>query len=182
MDTAAAKKWFAGRVLALTGWVLVVLAAFFALLWLSEILPDLIGGNPSRSALEYRVPTNPVHVLDLAIYIPAVLASGVMLLRRHRLGYASAPGALVFLLLTCVPIVLTPWVADARGHATGWAVVLPIGILLVATTGVLGWTLRRVRRPVGEAHATAISRPGSARAQTRTQVPRGRLRRHGEVR
>ena len=164
LDTAAAKKWFAGQVLALTGWVLVVLAAFFALLWLSEIVPDLIGGNPSRSALDYKVPADPGSLLDLAIYIPAVFASGFMLLRRHPLGYASAPEALVFLVLTCVPIVLTPWVADARGHAAGWAVVLPIGILLVATTGVDDRALRRVRRTVGEEHATAMSNSGSAPA------------------
>ena len=146
LDTAAAKNWFAGRALALTGWLLVVLATFFALVWLSEIVPDLVAGNPSSSALEYHVPTNPVHVLDLAIYLPAVFATGFLLLRRHPAGYASAPGALVFLVLTCIPIVMTPWIADARSHAAGWAVMLPIGILLVATTSLLVWTLRSVDR------------------------------------
>ena len=85
LDTAAAPKWFAGQVLALTGWVLVVLAAFFALLWLSEIVPDLIGGNPSRSALDYKVPTNPVHVLDLAVGSPGRF--------RQRLHAATTPPA-----------------------------------------------------------------------------------------
>jgi hypothetical protein len=154
LDTAAAKNWFAGRVLVLTGWVLVVLATFFALLWLSEIVPDLVAGKPSSSALEYDVPTNPVHVLDLAIYLPAVFASGFLLLRRHPVGYASSPGALVFLVLTCIPIVMTPWIADSRGHAPEWAVMLPIGTLLVATTSVLAWTLRSVDRASAAAETT----------------------------
>jgi hypothetical protein len=31
-----------------------------------------------------------VHVLDLAIFLPGVVTSGVLLLRRHRFGYATA--------------------------------------------------------------------------------------------
>jgi hypothetical protein len=57
-----------------------VVAALFLLLWLSEILPDLLAGAPSRSAGDRNVPTNPVHVLDLAFFLPAVITTGPMLL------------------------------------------------------------------------------------------------------
>lgn len=142
MDAPAVKTWFAGRALRFTTWTLIVLATLFALLWLSEIVPDLLAGHGSTSAGDYRVPTNPVHVLDLAIFRPAVFASGVLLLRRQPLGYATAPGQLVFLALTCLPIMITPLVAAARRHDDGWAVVPPIGILLVGTVAVLWRTLR----------------------------------------
>lgn len=142
LDVPTVKAWFAGRALPLTAWTLMVLAALFALLWLSEIVPGLLAGRGSTSAGDYRVPTNPVHVLDLAIFLPAVFASGVLLLRKDPLGYATAPSQLVFLALTCMPIMITPLVADARGHDAGWAVVPPIGLLLVGTVAVLWRTLR----------------------------------------
>jgi hypothetical protein len=142
IDATTVKLWFAGRALRLTSWALIVLATVFALLWLSEIVPDLLAGRGSTSAGDYQVPTNPVHVLDLAIFIPAVAVSGVLLLRKRPLGYATAPGMLVFLALTCVPITLTPLIADLRGHDAEWAVVPPIALLLAAIVGVMWRTLR----------------------------------------
>jgi len=126
----------------LTGWFLVSMAVLFTLVWLGEIVSDLAAGRPSASAAEWEVPTNPVHVLDLAFFLPAVAITGVMLLRRHWLGYATAAGQLVFLGLTCLPILLTPCVAAARGHTAGWGMIEPIGVVAVATLVVL-WRLLR---------------------------------------
>jgi hypothetical protein len=141
-DMSAIKQRFAGRAMPGPAWFLIGVAALFALLWLSEIVPDMLAGDPSRSAREWNVPTNPVHVLDLAFFLPGVITSGVLLLRRHPLGYATAAGQLVWIGLTCVPILITPLVATARGHAPGWAVTLPIGALLLATLVVLGRLLQ----------------------------------------
>jgi hypothetical protein len=142
VDATAVKNTFSGRALPLTAWALIAFAVLFMLLWLGQIVPDLLAGNPSRSADGWNVPTNPVHVLDLALFLPAVLTSGVLLLRRHAVGYATAPGQLVFLALTCLPIFLTPPVAVARSHEPGWAVLVPIGIVLTATLVILWRTLR----------------------------------------
>jgi len=106
-------------------------------------------GNTTRSASDWNIPTNPVHVLDLAFFLPAVFTSGALLLRRHPLGYATATGQLAWLALTCLPILVTPFVANAHGHQPGWAVMLPIGILFVATLVVLGRLLRRVSTSPG---------------------------------
>lgn len=103
-----------------------------------------MAGGPSRSATAWDVPTNPVHVLDLALFLPAVVTSGVLLLRRHPFGYATVVGQLVWIALTSLPILVTPFVAASRGHEPGWAVMVPIGLVLVATLGVLSRTLRAV--------------------------------------
>lgn len=144
VDASAVKNLFGGRAFPVTAWSLIAFAVIFVLLWLGEIVPDLLAGDSSRSAGDWGVPTNPVHVLDLALFLPAVLASGVALLRRHPVGYATAPGALVFLALTCLPILVTPLVANARGHDTGWAVVPAVGLLLITSLAVLWATLRRM--------------------------------------
>lgn len=120
-------------------------AALFALLWLSEIVPDLLAGAPSTSASQWNLPTNPVHVLDLAVFLPAAALSGVLLLRRHRWGYATAAGLLTWLALTCLPILVTPFVADARGHPAAWALTVPIWLILLASVATCGWMLRATR-------------------------------------
>lgn len=141
-DLAAVRRRFACRPMPGTATSLILVATLFALLWLSEVVPDLLAGGRSRSADDWQVPTNPVHVLDLALFLPAVVGSGVLLLRRHALGYATAAGQLVWMALTCVPILLTPAVASARGDTASWAVVLPIGGLLVALLVLLRHVLR----------------------------------------
>jgi hypothetical protein len=130
----------------LPGWYLIIIAVFFALLWLREIVPDLLAGRPSTSATDWAVPTNPVHVLDLAFFLPAACVTGVLLLRRHWLGYATAVGQLVWLELICWPIIATPFIANIRGNKPGWSVIAPIGVVAAATLTVL-WLLLRTAAP-----------------------------------
>ena len=148
-DMPAIKQRFAGRAMPRPAWFLIVVAVPFVLQWLSEIVPSLLAGDPSRSARDWNVPTNPVHVLDLAFFLPAAVTSGILLLRRRPLGYATAAGQLVWIALTCVPILITPLVANARGHAPGWAVTLPNGVRLLATPAVRGRLLQHTARGPG---------------------------------
>lgn len=143
-DQSGIKQRFSGRSMTGIAGLLIAVGGLFALLWLSESVPDLLAGNPSTSATDWKVPTNPVHVLDLAFFLPALIASGVLLRRRHPFGYATAAGQLVWLALTCLPILVTPPVAAARGHEVDWAVMIPIGVLLVAILVVLGQLLRSI--------------------------------------
>jgi hypothetical protein len=123
----------------LVAWVLIGAAVIFALLWLKEIVPDLLAGRPSSSAEEWHVPTNPVHVLDLALFLPAVMAGGVLILRGDPLGLQLGVPALVWLILTCLPILVTPFMSRARGHAADWGAVPPVAVLLLTflAAGVL---------------------------------------------
>ena len=141
-DAAALEGRFTQRAVRATGWFLIGVAVLFALLWLREIVPNLLAGAPSRSASDWKVPTNPVHVLDLAFFLPAAATSGVLLLRRHRLGYATAAGQLTWIALTCLPILVTPVVANARNHEPAWAVAGSIGVILLACIAALAWLLR----------------------------------------
>jgi hypothetical protein len=115
----------------IVAWVLIGASVIFALLWLREIVPDLLAGRPSSSAVEWHVPTNPVHVLDLALFLPAVMVSGVLILRSDPLGLTLGVPALVWMILTCLPILVTPLMARARGHSPEWSAVPPVAFLLV---------------------------------------------------
>lgn len=140
---AAQTEWASTR---FPGWVMILASTMFAFLWLGEIVGELLSGAPSSSAATWKVPTNPVHVLDLAFFLPAVFTSGVLVIRGHRWGNATAPGSLAFLGLTCFPILMTPVVSHLRAGSGDWAVVLPVGCLAVVLWFALVWQLRSAPR------------------------------------
>jgi len=132
------RKGIASRV---AGWVLIVLALLFAALWLSEDVPALLSGSTPASVAELGIPTNIVHVLDFAFFLPGAAVCGILLLKRRGAGYILAPAFLVFMILTGIPILLTPVVQVARGEPAEWGLIGPIGILTLMLLGQLVWLL-----------------------------------------
>jgi hypothetical protein len=148
IDHQAVKAAFTSRRATLvTGWVLIITAVLFGLLWLSEDVPALLSGARPQSLIDMALPTNPVHILDLAFFLPAVIATGVLLIKQRPLAYTLAPTFIVFLILTGIPILLTPVVQTARGEAPAWGVVLPIGALTLVLSALLVWLLSTIRAP-----------------------------------
>ena len=125
-------------------WVLIVVAILFALLWLSEDVPALLSGSSPQSVVDMAIPTNPVHILDLGFFLPAVMITALMVLKKRPLGYTLAPALIAFLILTGVPILITPVVQAVRGETAAWGVVLPIGMLTLLLLGLLAWLLSTI--------------------------------------
>lgn len=81
-------------------------------------------------------------------------------------------------MLTCLPILVTPFVSDARGHSPEWSILGPIGVIASATLVVLwrllrsncrrrsGWPSGRLTVTYG-AHGIA---PGGALGQWETRL------------
>jgi hypothetical protein len=141
----AAESFANRRAVVVVACSLIVVAVLFCLLWLSEDVPALLAGNVPQSVRDMAVPTNPVHVLDLAFFLPAVLVTGVQLLRRKAFAFTVAPAFIVFLMLTGLPILVTPVVQTVRGEPAAWGVFVPIGVLTVAMIGLLTWLLLSMR-------------------------------------
>src|SRR6266496_1456705 len=133
------------RTITFVAWFLIVVAILFSLLWLSEDIPALLSGHTPQSVIDMAIPTNPVHILDLGFFLPAVIVTAVMLMKKKALGYTLAPAFIVFLILTGIPILITPIVQAARGEIAAWAVVVPIGTLTVLLLGLLIWLLSTIK-------------------------------------
>jgi hypothetical protein len=146
LDHSAVKSRFTSQgAIIVVAWVLIVTALLFAYLWLSEDIPALLSGNTPQSVIDMALPTNPVHILDLAFFLPAVILTGVLLLKRQPFAYTVAPPFIVFLVLTGIPILLTPIVQVRLGGAAAWGVVAPIGALTVILLALLVWLLSTLR-------------------------------------
>jgi len=111
-------------------------ASVFGALWLSQIVPAIVAGDVPSGAGDLNLPSSPVHVLDLSLYLPAAITAGVLLLRRRAWGYLAAPALLAFLGLTGLPILVTPLVATAPAPAPPWAVLTPIAAITVTSLTV----------------------------------------------
>jgi len=118
-------------------WFLMITAVLFSLLWLSEDVPALVTGKTPQSLIDLALPTNPVHILDLAFFLPAAIVTGALLIKRRAFGFVVAPAFSVFLILVGLPILLTPVIQAVRGQEANWGITVPIGILTVFSAAVL---------------------------------------------
>lgn len=145
LDHKTVKSSFtSSRAVKVVAWFLIITAVLFSFLWLSEDIPALLSNTRPQSLVDMALPTNPVHILDLGFFLPAVILTGVMLIKGKALAYTLAPSFIVFLILTGIPILITPVVQSVLGETAAWGVVIPIGTLTVLLLGLLIWLLRTI--------------------------------------
>ncbi len=116
---------------------LLLVAVLFALLWLSQDIPAIVAGKAPQSVTESGLLTNPVHVLDLGLYLPAMIITAMLLWRRKFLGYFFAIPLLIFNILTGIGILAIDVVTGMRGMPTSPGVDLFIAAIIVVSL-VLG--------------------------------------------
>lgn len=135
-----------------TSWFLLVGGLGIAGLWLSDVVPGLVGDLPREIHLA-ELP-NPTWVLDLAWVIPLSLAAAWMARRHHPATALVAGSLLVMLLLLSVAMLAVTPFALAAGLAEDGAV---RGQLVAFTVvfGILGtceaWLLAGGARRAGPA-------------------------------
>lgn len=121
-----------GRLNGFVSAFLIVLAAGFALLWLSQDLPAILNGTRPKELHDAGLLTNPVHVLDLALFLPATMLTGILLRRGHAWGQVLAPIVLSAMAGISLGIVSLTIVAIARGEEASPAVAAVLGLLGIA--------------------------------------------------
>lgn len=89
--------WFDDKYPAKTvGSFLLSVAILFYLLWLSEIIPAILQRRTPRSVIEAGLLTNPVHVLDLSVFLPLMFLTAVLIFKKKQVAFLLAPPLLVF--------------------------------------------------------------------------------------
>jgi hypothetical protein len=112
---------------------LIAVGLLFGLMWLGQIAAMATTGVLPTDLARAELPTNPVYALDLGLFLPLCIASGIALLRGRPAGLAAfAAPMLLWLALTSAGIVG----AFAFQAQAGDEVPLPV-VLLVAGIGLL---------------------------------------------
>jgi len=106
MNRMDIKGWFSDNVPdRLIGYYFILIAVVFYALWLKDTLPAVLNDTIPESVSKYELLVNPVHVLDIAIVLPGVIITAVMLIKNLRLGYILTPTLLVFIILLAIALI-----------------------------------------------------------------------------
>lgn len=119
------------------GWFLVAVGVLFTALWLSDVGPSVWGGRQPVHVGIGGAPY-PVYILDLTVALPAVVAAGVMLVRRHRMAVVVG-GVVLVKVLTLFTALWLGVAAQplAGGHVSMTSDMAPSAVLLLVTAAVL---------------------------------------------
>jgi hypothetical protein len=119
------------------GTYFVLLSSLFYLLWLSEIIPANLENIIPKSVSETGLFTNGVHVLDLAIVLPAIFITGVLLLRNSSIGFTLAPVFLTFFILMDLTIGTLAFLMTQNGIQDSLGLSFTMGTLALLSTTLL---------------------------------------------
>jgi len=145
IDYELVKRTFTGRVPRRSvAWLLLTIGAFFYVLWLGSVVPSLMANETPEEIVKAGLLTNPVHVLDMAVLLPAMLLAGFFLLHHRAFGYVLAPLVLGATFTISLGIVVLQPVLDARGQAPAWGVGGVIAIVALVELGALIRLLRAI--------------------------------------
>jgi hypothetical protein len=100
--------------------------------WLKEDIPALFAGAVPASVTEVALPTNPVHVLDMAIALPAITLAAIWLWRNRALGYGLTAVMLTNLIFQSVNVVFI---------LAGTGLTFVFGFLAIIDLALLVWHL-----------------------------------------
>ncbi|HZT05463.1 MAG TPA: hypothetical protein VFC51_00390 [Chloroflexota bacterium] len=116
------------------GYLVVVASATFAL-WVRQDIQALVSGVTPAGVRAAGIPTDPVHVLDLAFFLPILWIAGVRLWQGKPTGYLLAGALLpmvVFVGTSAAAAVVIEGASSsgAAGPAVGLALVAGAGLVL----------------------------------------------------
>lgn len=86
------------------GGFLIFTASSIALLWLSILIPPLLDNTIIPLSVEHYT-TLTVQGFDLALFHPIIFVAGLLLMKKNKYGYLTAPIALIFLSLLMTALI-----------------------------------------------------------------------------
>ena len=128
----------------LIGFYLITVALVFYILWLAEIVPAIIFNSMPQSVIDVGLPTNGVHVLDLAIILPGIFITGILFLNRKQLGFTLGPVILTFFVLMNITIGVLAIVMKFKGIQSDLTLTVIMVILAVISLILLIGSLRNI--------------------------------------
>lgn len=115
------------------GWTSLAIGVLFGLLWLSELVPATLSGEAPESVREAGLWVNPIHVIDLAVLLPAFIVAGVLTLRGRPAGRFFVGPLLVFSVLMGSSIVAAMALMTADGSTDAVAPLVMVTLVVAAS-------------------------------------------------
>jgi hypothetical protein len=127
------------------GYTSIAIGVLFGLLWLSELIPATMSGEVPPSVVEAGLWVNPIHVIDLAILLPALIIAGWQALQGRATGQFLVGPLLVFSVLMGTSIVAAMVLMTTEGFEDTLPPLIMVSLIVLASLFAV-W--RHLARPV----------------------------------
>lgn len=117
----------------------------FGALWLADIVSALTSGTTPRDVVEVGLPVNPVHVLDLAFVLPAMIVTSMLLWKRNLFGLLFAVPLMTFAAAMGAAIIGMSVVMSARGLGSATGGIAVFVFLIAIALGLTYLFLQRIQ-------------------------------------
>jgi hypothetical protein len=128
-----------------TGIFFTVIAVVFYGVWLAEIIPGMIRGEIPTSLIETGLITNPVHVLDLSVFLPATFIIGILLLKKRAAAFLITPALLFFFILMNITIGCLALLMYKKGITEDMSLAVVMMALTVISIVLLVFNLQHLK-------------------------------------
>lgn len=128
-----------------TGIFFTVIAVVFYGVWLAEIIPGMIRGEIPTSLIETGLITNPVHVLDLSVFLPATFIIGILLLKKRAAAFLVTPVLLFFFILMNITIGCLALLMYKKGITEDMSLAVVMMALTVISIVLLVFNLQHLK-------------------------------------
>jgi hypothetical protein len=126
-------SWFTDPPKKAIGIYLIIIAIIFYALWLKSILPALIHNTIPEDVENYNLLVNPVHVLDMAFALPALIIGGVKIMKGKNLGYLIAALALIFMMILTTALAGMVIMLVIKGISEDYTIASVFGVLTITS-------------------------------------------------
>ena len=115
------------------GYTSIAIGVLFGLLWLSELIPATLSGEVPQSVADAGLWVNPIHVIDLAVLLPAFIIAGYLTLKRKAAGQFFVGPLLTFSVLMGASIVAAMILMTAEGFVNTLPPLVVVSVTVLAS-------------------------------------------------
>lgn len=120
------------------GYTSIAIGILFGLLWLSELIPATLSGEVPQSVIDAGLWVNPIHVIDLAVLLPAFIIAGYLTVGGKAAGQFFVGPLLVFSVLMGASIVAAMALMTAEGFGNTLPPLVMVSVIVLASL-FAGW-------------------------------------------
>jgi hypothetical protein len=117
----------------LAGYTSIAIGALFGLLWLSELIPATLSGEVPQSVVDAGLWVNPIHVIDLAVLLPAFIIAGYLTLKGKAAGQFFVGPLLTFSVLMGASIVAAMVLMTVGGFENTLPPLVMVSVIVLAS-------------------------------------------------
>lgn len=127
----------------IAGFLLIVIGSLFSILWLSEIIPALVSDSIPKSLINTGLWVNPIQVIDLSIVLPAMIITGIFLIKKNFLGRLFSGPWLMFSTLMGSSIIATMIMELINGNNNAIVPLVMVGVITILSVITLNLYLKK---------------------------------------